>query len=168
MPPKKSTRGKTSVSDLQKHLDNVKKDLKELTSKIGKANRSELSKLSYEASKTVGDTASDIIKNSSVLLEKASKVLHGAIEGGKKAAAKSTTAKKKTARKPAAKKSAPKRKTTTARKTTAKKTTTRRKTTAAKKTSTSATAKRKPAAKKTTTRSTARKTTTARKRTAKK
>jgi len=152
MPPKKGTKGKTSVNELQKHLDNVKKDLKELTTKIGKANRTELSKLSYEASKTVGDTASDIIKNSSVLLEKASKVLHGAIEGGKKAIDKQAAAKKAATKKPAAKR----------------KTATKGKTTTARKTTTSATAKRKPAAKKTTARATAKKTSTARKRTTKK
>ncbi len=111
MPPKK---GKTSGSDLQKHLDTVKKDLKILTDKISKTNRTELSKLSYEASKTVGDTASEIIKSSSVLLDKASKVLHGAIDGGKKAMEKERAAKPK----PAAKrKAAPRKKTTTARKT---------------------------------------------------
>jgi len=109
MPPKKSTQGKTSGSELQKHLDNVKRDLKELTTKIGKTNRSELSKLSYEASKTVGDTASEIIKSSSVLLDKAFKVLHGAIDGGKKAMEKE---RKTTARKPAPKKPTAKRKPT--------------------------------------------------------
>ena len=109
MPPKKSTQGKTSGSELQKHLDNVKRDLKELTTKIGKTNRSELSKLSYEASKTVGDTASEIIKSSSVLLDKAFKVLHGAIDGGKKAMEKEM---KTTARKPAPKKPTAKRKPT--------------------------------------------------------
>ena len=104
MPPKK---GKTSGSELQKHLDTVKKDLKILTDKISKTNRTELSKLSYEASKTVGDTASEIIKSSSVLLDKASKVLHGAIDGGKKAMEKERAAKPK----PAAKrKAAPKKK----------------------------------------------------------
>ena len=71
MPPRKGTKKDSSSGELQKHLDNVKQDLKELTTKIGKANRSELSKLSYEASKTVGDTASEIIKNSSELLDKA-------------------------------------------------------------------------------------------------
>jgi len=147
MPPKK---GKTSSSELQKHLDTVKKDLKVLTNKIGKANRTELSKLSYEASKTVGDTASDIIKNSSVLLDKAFKVLNGAIDGGKKAMEKEKAAKKSASRKPAAKKPAAKRKTTTARKTAA-----------------TSTAKKKPAAKKTTARTSARKTSTARKTTKK-
>ena len=115
MPPKKGTKGTTPGSELQKHLDNVKKDLKELTTKISKANRTELSKLSYEASKTVGETASEIIKSSSVLLDKASKVLHGAIDGGKKAMEKENKA---SARKPAAKKPAAKRK-TAAKKTTA-------------------------------------------------
>ena len=143
MPPKK---GKTSGSDLQKHLDTVKKDLKVLTDKISKTNRSELSKLSYEASKTVGDTASDIIKNSSVLLDKAFKVLNGAIDGGKKAMEQE---KKAAAKKPAPrKKAAPKRKTTTAKKTAA---------------TSTARAKKKPAAKKTTTRTGTRKTSTARK-----
>ena len=140
MPPKK---GKSSGSDLQKHLDTVKKDLKILTDKIGKTNRSELSKLSYEASKTVGDTASEIIKNSSVLLDKAFKVLNGAIDGGKKAMEKENAAKPKPAAK---KKAAPKRKTTTA-----------------KKTATTARAKKKPAAKKNTARTATMKTGTARK-----
>ena len=89
MPPKKTARKSAGGADLQKHLNVIKKDLKLLSTKISKANRSELSKLSNDASKAVGDTASEIMKSSSELLDKAFKVLHysynGAISGGKKA-----------------------------------------------------------------------------------
>ena len=148
MPPKKSTQGKTSGSELQKHLDNVKRDLKELTTKIGKANRAELSKLSYEASKTVGDTASDIIKSSSVLLDKAFKVLNGALEGGKKAIEKENKiAAKKSAQKIPA---AAKRKSTTTRKT-ASPSAAKKKTAAPKKSTARTTARKKSTTRKTTT-----------------
>lgn len=147
MPPKKSTQGKTSGSELQKHLDNVKRDLKELTTKISKANRTELSKLSYEASKTVGDTASDIIKSSSVLLEKASKVLHGAIDGGKKAMEKE---KKSSTRKPTPKKPTAKQKSTTTKKT-ASPSVAKKKTAAPKKTTGRTTARKKSTTRKTVT-----------------
>lgn len=131
MPPKKGKGSSSSGGDLHKHLDNVKKDIKELKEKISKTNRAELTKVSYDASKAISDTASEIVKHSSELLDKAFKVLGGAIEGGKKAleeerkaemkasatkarttARKKTTAKKSTARKTTARSTAAKRTTT--------------------------------------------------------
>jgi hypothetical protein len=139
MPPKKTPRKSVSGSELQKHLDNVKKDLKQLTTKISKANRAELSKLSYDASKTVGDTASEIIKSSSVLLDKAFKVLHGAVEGGKKAMEKEKKASK---RAPVKRKTTVSKKKTTSAKKTAARTTAKPKTTTRKKTTKRKTAKK--------------------------
>lgn len=103
----KNSKKSSSPRDLQKHLYSIKKDLKQLTTKISKTKSSDLSKLSEDTAKKAGDTASEIIKISSELLEKTLKVVQysyaGAIEGGKralreqqKAAKKKTTAKKKT------------------------------------------------------------------------
>jgi len=84
---------------MQEHLDDIKKDLEELRSKLGIAKRGDFSKLPMEAAKKVSDTASEIIKTASEVVEKTLKVAQyaaiGAIEGGKKALKEETKQKKR-------------------------------------------------------------------------
>jgi len=71
------------------HLDEIKKDVMALKTKIGKTKQSDLTKLSADVAKKVSDSASEIMKSSTDVLHKATKVLQfavlGAVEGGKKA-----------------------------------------------------------------------------------
>lgn len=111
MATKKGKSGDSS-SNVQKHLDDIQKDLKELRGKIGMPKKADFNKLSHDAAKSVSDTASEIIKTSSELLERAIKVVQysaaGALEGGRKA----LHEQEKTVKRSTAKKSSPRSKST--------------------------------------------------------
>lgn len=93
---KKDTLGEEKV---QEHLDDIKKDLVELRSKLGMAKRGDFTRLPMEAARKISDTASEIMKTATDVVEKTLKVAQyaaiGAIEGGKKALKEETKQKKK-------------------------------------------------------------------------
>ncbi len=106
------------------HLDEIKKDVMALKTKIGKTKQSDLTKLSVDVAKKVSDSASEIMKSSTDVLHKATKVLQfvvlGAVEGGKKALKEDKKPRRKATPKPATKKTTPRATTGTSRKTTKK------------------------------------------------
>lgn len=106
------------------HLEEIKKDVMALKTKIGKTKQSDLTKLSSDVAKKVSDSASEIMKSSTDVLHKATKVLQfavlGAVEGGKKAMKEDKKPRRKATPKPATKKTTPRATTGTSRKTTKK------------------------------------------------
>ena len=100
--PKEKTRHKIEL-----HLDEIKKDVMALKTKIGKTKQSDLTKLSEDVAKKVSDSASEIMKSSTDVLHKATKVLQfaalGAVEGGKKALKENKKPRRKATPKPATK-----------------------------------------------------------------
>ena len=100
--PKEESKHKVEL-----HLDEIKKDVMALKTKIGKTKQSDLTKLSADVAKKVSDSASDIMKSSTDVLHKATKVLQfaalGAVEGGKKALKEDKKPRRKATPKPAAK-----------------------------------------------------------------
>ncbi|TFG77470.1 MAG: hypothetical protein E4H21_03205 [Thermodesulfobacteriales bacterium] len=105
------------------HLDEIRKDVMALKTRIGKTKQSDLTKLSADVAKKVSDSASEIMKSSTDVLHKATKVLQfvvlGAVEGGKKALKEDKKPRRKATPKPATK-TTPRATTGTSRKTTKK------------------------------------------------
>jgi hypothetical protein len=97
----KKSRKKAAGDDqgVQGHLDGIKKDLEELRAKLGMTKQGDFSKLPIDAAKRLSDTASEIMKTASDVVEKTLKVAQyaaiGAIEGGKKALKEELKQKKK-------------------------------------------------------------------------
>jgi hypothetical protein len=100
----KKTKAKTTDKKVQENLEEIKRDLDDLRTKLGMAKRGDFMQVPLDTAKKLGDTASEIIKKASDVFEKALKVAQysamGALEGGKKAIdeefkQKKTTKKKK-------------------------------------------------------------------------
>ena len=85
---KSSKKEKAEDKKVQEHLDEIKKDLEELRTKLGMTKRGDLTKLPMEAAKKLSDTSTEIIKTASDVFERTLKVAQyaavGAIEGAKK------------------------------------------------------------------------------------
>jgi hypothetical protein len=127
-PSKPAARGASKPKEESKHkvvlhLDEIKKDVMALKTKIGKTKQSDLTKLSGDVAKKVSHSASEIMKSSTDVLHKATKVLQfaalGAVAGGKKALKENKKPRPKATPKPAAK-TTTRAKTGTSRKTTKK------------------------------------------------
>ncbi len=99
MSKKSKKKDESDEQQVQEHLDDIKKDLEELRSKLGMAKRGDFTKLPMDAARKISDTASEIMKTATDVIEKTLKVAQhaaiGAIEGGKKALKEETKQKKK-------------------------------------------------------------------------
>ncbi|HSE83067.1 MAG TPA: hypothetical protein VLB01_00800 [Thermodesulfobacteriota bacterium] len=86
---KSAKKEKAEERKVQEHLDEIKKDLEELRTKLGMTKRGDLTKLPMEAARKLSDTSTEIIKTASDVFERTLKVAQyaavGAVEGAKKA-----------------------------------------------------------------------------------
>lgn len=86
---KKGRKESEEERKLQRDLDEMKKTLADLRVKLGMTGKRDLTKVPTKAAKRIGETASDVVKMASEVVERALRVVQfaafGAMEGAKRA-----------------------------------------------------------------------------------
>lgn len=77
------TKNKINIDSLriQKEMEFVKRELEELRVRLERTEKADLSKLPLEAAKKVGETATEVMKTASAMVDKAVRVAQTAANG---------------------------------------------------------------------------------------